>query len=149
MQHAACNRSLVWAVQCAELFACMLRRPAAHGDDHALALTDNDPGRPSAQIPGHNSSARTLTHAWRTHAAQGNITTWKKKEGDQVAPGQVLAEVETDKATIDWESQEDGYIAKILVPDGSKDIAVGAPVAVLVEEAGEVAAFKDYTPGGE
>lgn len=83
------------------------------------------------------------------HAAQGNITTWKKKEGDQVAPGQVLAEVETDKATIDWESQEDGYIAKILVPDGSKDIAVGAPVAVLVEEAGEVAAFKDYTSEGE
>ena len=73
---------------------------------------------------------------------QGNITTWKKKEGDQVSPGQVLAEVETDKATIDWEGQEDGYIAKLLVPNGAKDIAVGAPVAVLVDDKADVAAFK-------
>ena len=80
---------------------------------------------------------------------QGNITTWKKKEGDQVSPGQVLAEVETDKATIDWEGQEDGYIAKLLVPNGAKDIAVGAPVAVLVDDKADVAAFKDYTVGGE
>eukprot|EP00195_Chlamydomonas_chlamydogama_P014381 CAMPEP_0202890986 /NCGR_PEP_ID=MMETSP1392-20130828/1202_1 /ASSEMBLY_ACC=CAM_ASM_000868 /TAXON_ID=225041 /ORGANISM="Chlamydomonas chlamydogama, Strain SAG 11-48b" /LENGTH=545 /DNA_ID=CAMNT_0049574645 /DNA_START=324 /DNA_END=1961 /DNA_ORIENTATION=+ len=78
---------------------------------------------------------------------QGNIAQWKKKEGDQVAPGQILAEVETDKATIEWEAQEEGYIAKILKPDGSKEVAVGQPVAILVEEADAVAAFKNYTPG--
>lgn len=56
--------------------------------------------------------------------------------------------METDKATIDWEGQEDGYIAKLLVPDGAKDIAVGAPVAVLVDDKADVAAFKDFTIGG-
>jgi pyruvate dehydrogenase E2 component (dihydrolipoamide acetyltransferase) len=57
---------------------------------------------------------------------QGNIAAWKKKQGDQVAPGQILAEVETDKATIEWEGQEEGFLAKILKPDGAKDIAVRA-----------------------
>jgi pyruvate/2-oxoglutarate dehydrogenase complex dihydrolipoamide acyltransferase (E2) component len=44
---------------------------------------------------------------------QGNIATWLKKEGDQITPGTVLAEVETDKATIEWEAQEEGYLAKV------------------------------------
>jgi len=78
---------------------------------------------------------------------QGNIAAWRKNEGDQIAPGDVLAEVETDKATIEWESQEEGYIAKILAPSGTKDIPVGATVAILVEESDDVAAFKDYSEG--
>lgn len=49
---------------------------------------------------------------------------------------------------MEWEAQEEGFMAKILLPSGSKDIAVGTPVAVLVEEASEVANYKDYTPGG-
>jgi pyruvate dehydrogenase E2 component (dihydrolipoamide acetyltransferase) len=49
---------------------------------------------------------------------------------------------------MEWESQEDGYIAKLLLSDGAKDIAVGTPVVVLVEEPGDVAAFKSYTVGG-
>lgn len=84
-----------------------------------------------------------------SHLLQGNISKWKKKEGDQIGAGHILAEVETDKATIEWESQEEGYIAKIIMGDGSKDVAVGTPVAILVEEAESVAAFKNYTPGGE
>lgn len=52
---------------------------------------------------------------------QGNILEWKKKEGDRLAPGDEIAIVETDKATITWEAQEDGYLAKILVPDGNKE----------------------------
>lgn len=79
--------------------------------------------------------------------SQGNIVAWKKKEGDQVAPGDILCEVETDKATIEWEAQEEGFLAKILMPEGSKDIPVGTTVALLVEDAGEVAAFADYSPG--
>jgi pyruvate/2-oxoglutarate dehydrogenase complex dihydrolipoamide acyltransferase (E2) component len=51
-----------------------------------------------------------------------------------VAPGDVLCEVETDKATIAWEAQEEGYIAAILLQGGTKDIAVGTPAAVIVEE---------------
>lgn len=77
--------------------------------------------------------------------SQGNIAAWKKKEGEQVSPGDSIAEIETDKATMDWEAQEDGFIAKILAGDGSKDIAVGTPVLVFVEDEGDVAAFKDFT----
>lgn len=49
---------------------------------------------------------------------QGNIAAWRKAEGDSVAPGDILAEIETDKATIEWEAQEEGFIAKILKPAG-------------------------------
>lgn len=80
--------------------------------------------------------------------SQGNIVAWKKKEGDSVQPGDIYCEVETDKATIEWEAQEEGYIAKILKGDGSQNIDVGVPVAIVVEEQGDVAAFANYT-GGE
>lgn len=49
---------------------------------------------------------------------------WQVKEGDEVAPGTVLAEIETDKATLAFENQDEGFIAKILAPAGSKDIKV-------------------------
>ena len=75
----------------------------------------------------------------------GNILAWKKKVGDTVAPGDVWAEVETDKASMDWESQEEGVVAQILVPDGAQGIAVGQPVVVLVEEGAEVEPFAEFT----
>ncbi|MEW5316600.1 MAG: hypothetical protein WDW38_007963 [Sanguina aurantia] len=78
----------------------------------------------------------------------GNIAKWRVKEGDVVAPGLLYADVETDKATIEWESQEDGFIAKLLVADGAQNIEIGAPVLVIVEESSSIAAFKDWTPGG-
>ncbi|MEW5304831.1 MAG: hypothetical protein WDW36_007414 [Sanguina aurantia] len=77
----------------------------------------------------------------------GNIAKWRVKEGDVVAPGLLYADVETDKATIEWESQEDGFIAKLLVADGAQNIEIGAPVLVIVEESSSIAAFKDWTPG--
>lgn len=49
---------------------------------------------------------------------QGNIVAWRKADGDSVAPGDILAEIETDKATIEWEAQEEGFIAKIIKPAG-------------------------------
>ena len=55
----------------------------------------------------------------------GNIGTWQKKAGDSVAPGDVLVEIETDKAQMDFEFQEDGVLAKILKDAGEKDVAVG------------------------
>jgi len=55
----------------------------------------------------------------------GKITQWLKKEGDKVDAGDVIANVETDKATIDFVYQDDGYIAKLLVPEGSGNIKVG------------------------
>jgi pyruvate dehydrogenase E2 component (dihydrolipoamide acetyltransferase) len=55
----------------------------------------------------------------------GNIGAWQKKPGDTLAPGDVLVEIETDKAQMDFEFQEDGILAKILKESGEKDVAVG------------------------
>ena len=55
----------------------------------------------------------------------GNIGTWQKKAGDSISPGDVLVEIETDKAQMDFEFQEDGVLAKILKDAGEKDVAVG------------------------
>ncbi|KZT05919.1 pyruvate dehydrogenase [Laetiporus sulphureus 93-53] len=65
---------------------------------------------------------------------EGGIASWKKKEGETFAAGDVLLEIETDKATIDVEAQDDGVVAKIIAPDGAKNIAVGAPIAILGEQ---------------
>ena len=62
-------------------------------------------------------------------------------------PGDVLAAIETDKAVVDFEMQEEGYVAAILFPEGAKDVELGKVVAVLVEDEADVAAFKDYQPG--
>ncbi|KAG5355977.1 Dihydrolipoyllysine-residue acetyltransferase component of pyruvate dehydrogenase complex [Yarrowia sp. B02] len=76
---------------------------------------------------------------------QGNIGAWQKAVGDALAPGEVLVEIETDKAQMDFEFQDDGYLAKILLEAGAKDIAVGTPIGVYVEDEADVAAFKDFT----
>ncbi|XP_050387762.1 dihydrolipoyllysine-residue acetyltransferase component 1 of pyruvate dehydrogenase complex, mitochondrial [Argentina anserina] len=70
--------------------------------------------------------------------SQGNIAKWRKKEGDKIAVGDVLCEIETDKATLEFESLEEGFLAKILVPEGSKDVPVGQPIAVTVEDQDEI-----------
>eukprot|EP00252_Welwitschia_mirabilis_P003335 TRINITY_DN13413_c0_g1_i1.p1 TRINITY_DN13413_c0_g1~~TRINITY_DN13413_c0_g1_i1.p1 ORF type:complete len:536 (+),score=126.10 TRINITY_DN13413_c0_g1_i1:74-1681(+) len=80
---------------------------------------------------------------------QGNIAKWRKKEGDKVSPGDVLCEIETDKATIDMESMEEGYIAKIIKGDGSTDIKVGEVIAVMVDEEDDVEKFKDFSVSGD
>ncbi|KAK5780440.1 hypothetical protein RI543_002198 [Arxiozyma heterogenica] len=76
--------------------------------------------------------------------AHGNLAAWVKKEGDQLNVGDVIAEVETDKAQMDFEFQDEGYLAKILVPEGTKDVPVNKPIAVFVEDEADVAAFKDF-----
>jgi len=65
---------------------------------------------------------------------EGTIVKWMKKEGDAVSPGDVLCEIETDKATISMDSDEDGILAKIIVPDGSKNVKINQLIALMVEE---------------
>src|ERR1700761_5350768 len=71
---------------------------------------------------------------------KGNLAKWLKKEGDKVKPGDILAEIETDKATMEYEAIEEGTLAKILVPEGTADIAVNQPIAVLAAEGEDVKA---------
>ncbi|KAK2071069.1 hypothetical protein P8C59_005522 [Phyllachora maydis] len=82
----------------------------------------------------------------------GNIGAWQKKPGDSIAPGEVLVEIETDKAQMDFEFQEEGVLAKVLKETGEKDVPVGNPIAVLVEEGTDVSAFESFSladAGGE
>src|SRR2546428_9201346 len=65
---------------------------------------------------------------------QGRLAKWLKKEGDAVRSGDVLAEIETDKATMEVESVDDGTLAKILVPGGTDNVAVNTPIAVIAEK---------------
>lgn len=82
----------------------------------------------------------------------GTISKWNVAEGDSFAAGDSLAVIETDKASMDFEAQDDGVVAKLLVDAGAAEVAVGVPIIVTVEEEGDVAAFKDFAPdaaGGE
>jgi len=65
---------------------------------------------------------------------QGNIGAWQKKVGDKVVPGDVLVEIETDKAQMDFEFQEEGVLAKILQESGAKDVAVNNVRVQLIPE---------------
>src|ERR1700756_2980824 len=74
---------------------------------------------------------------------EGNLAKWLKKEGDEVHSGDVLAEIETDKATMEVEAVDDGTIGKILVPEGAQGIKVNAPIALLLGEGEEASALSN------
>ncbi|WP_425393945.1 pyruvate dehydrogenase complex dihydrolipoamide acetyltransferase [Brucella intermedia] len=71
---------------------------------------------------------------------EGNLSKWLVKEGDKIAPGDVIAEIETDKATMEVEAVDEGTIAKIVVPAGSEGVKVNALIAILAEEGEDAAA---------
>ncbi|CAB9522053.1 acetyltransferase component 3 of pyruvate dehydrogenase complex, mitochondrial [Seminavis robusta] len=74
----------------------------------------------------------------------GSIASWNLKEGDAFIAGEVFCSVETDKATVDFEAQDDGVVAKILVDAGPDEIQCGQPILVTVEEGEDVSAFSDF-----
>src|ERR1700719_3691418 len=80
---------------------------------------------------------------------KGNLAKWLKKEGDKVKAGDILAEIETDKATMEYEAIDEGVIAKILVPEGTADIAVNQPIAVLATEGEDVKAASAGAPAAK
>src|SRR5215468_2105474 len=69
---------------------------------------------------------------------KGNLARWLKKEGDKIKSGDVIAEIETDKATMEYEAVDDGTLAKIMVPEGTQDVAVNSVIAVLAGEGEDV-----------
>ncbi|MGB7040519.1 MAG: pyruvate dehydrogenase complex dihydrolipoamide acetyltransferase [Xanthobacteraceae bacterium] len=71
---------------------------------------------------------------------KGNLAKWLKKEGDAVKTGDVIAEIETDKATMEYEAVDDGTMAKIVVPEGTQDVAVNQLIAVMAQEGEDVKA---------
>ncbi len=97
--------------------------------------------------PDSDMATNVLMPALSPTMEQGKLTKWLKKEGDPVKSGDVIAEIETDKATMEVEAVDDGLIAKILVPDGTENVAVNTPIAVIAGE-GETAS-SEVAPGSE
>jgi len=77
---------------------------------------------------------------------KGNLAKWLKKEGDAVKTGDVIAEIETDKATMEVEAIDDGTLGKIFVPEGTNDVAVNTPIAMILAEGEDRAALKEGKP---
>ena len=75
---------------------------------------------------------------------EGNLAKWLKQEGDEVHSGDVLAEIETDKATMEVEAVDDGKIGKILVPEGAQGIKVNEPIALLLGEGEDASAIEKF-----
>lgn len=79
---------------------------------------------------------------------EGNLAKWLMNEGDAVSAGDVIAEIETDKATMEVEAVDEGVLGKILVPDGTEGVQVNQPIALLLEEGEDEGALKDYLAAG-
>ena len=90
-------------------------------------------------------SVEILLPAMSPTMTEGNVAKWNYKEGDKVAPGDVLAEIETDKATMELETDEEGVLGKILVAEGSEGIAVGTLIAVILEDGEDSSALEGIT----
>ena len=84
-------------------------------------------------------SVKILMPALSPTMEKGNLAKWLKKEGDKVKSGDIIAEIETDKATMEVEAVDEGILAKILVPAGSQDVAVNEVIALIADEGEDVA----------
>src|SRR5207247_5514400 len=77
---------------------------------------------------------------------KGNLAKWLKQEGDPVKSGDVIAEIETDKATMEVEAVDEGTLGKILVPEGTNDVAVNTPIAMILAEGEDASTMSDVHP---
>jgi len=77
---------------------------------------------------------------------KGNLAKWLKKEGDAIKSGDVIAEIETDKATMEVEATDEGTLGKILVPEGTQDVAVNTPIATILGDGEDASAIPAATP---
>jgi pyruvate dehydrogenase E1 component beta subunit len=80
---------------------------------------------------------------------KGNLAKWLKKEGDTVKSGDIIAEIETDKATMEVEAADEGTLGKILVPEGTQDVAVNTPIAVILSDGEKAGDIKASAPKAE
>ncbi|MDX1923702.1 MAG: pyruvate dehydrogenase complex dihydrolipoamide acetyltransferase [Rickettsiaceae bacterium] len=80
---------------------------------------------------------------------EGNLAKWLKNEGDKIKPGDVIAEIETDKATMEVEAVDEGILARILVSPGTEGVEVNSVIALILEEGADKALLQNYTPKGK
>ena len=88
-------------------------------------------------------SIQILMPALSPTMTEGAVSRWLKKEGDEVHSGDVIAEIETDKATMEYEAVDEGRLGKIIVPEGTQGVQVNQPIAILLEEGEDASAIGD------
>merc|ERR1711936_1250484 len=108
-----------------------------------LGLTTARYASSGADLPSHEL---VKLPALSPTVEQGTIVTWEKKVGDQLSEGDLLCEIETDKATMGFETPEEGFLAKILISAGTKDIPIGKPLCIIVQDVGDISKFESYEP---
>src|SRR5580658_2095572 len=91
-------------------------------------------------------STEVLMPALSPTMTEGKIARWVKSEGDEVHAGDVLAEIETDKATMEVEAVDEGILAKLLIPEGTDHVAVNTPIAVIAADGEDVAETPKAAP---
>src|SRR5438105_12374328 len=87
-------------------------------------------------------ASEVLMPALSPTMTEGKIARWVKSEGESVRAGDVLAEIETDKATMEVEVVDEGVLAKIVIPEGTDHVAVNTPIALIAENGEDVGALK-------
>ncbi|EFA76192.1 dihydrolipoamide acetyltransferase [Heterostelium album PN500] len=127
---------------------------AAAAPAPAAAAAPKEAPKPAAAAPKPAASSKTYPKhivvgmpALSPSMETGGLAKWNKKVGDQVKVGDIIAQVETDKATMDFECLESGYVAKILVPAGTSGVNIDSPVCILAAKKEDIDKFNDYTVG--
>ncbi|XP_043477301.1 dihydrolipoyllysine-residue acetyltransferase component of pyruvate dehydrogenase complex, mitochondrial isoform X2 [Leptopilina heterotoma] len=110
-----------------------------------LMVYQQQPVRYYADFPDH---VKVVLPALSPTMETGTIVSWQKKEGEKLNEGDLLAEIETDKATMGFETPEEGYLAKIIIASGTKNVPIGKLVCIIVADQASVAAFKDFKDDG-
>lgn len=100
----------------------------------------------SKDLPSHT---KVTLPALSPTMEMGTIVSWEKQEGDALNEGDLMAQIETDKATMEFETPEEGFLAKIILPAGSKDVPIGKLLCIIVENKEDVDSFKDFVAGEE
>src|SRR5690349_1650113 len=122
-----------------------MRRPSSRPTTPSPILPSSTPTFTPSRQPHSHSPMPTpvLMPALSPTMEKGNLAKWLKKEGEAVKSGDVIAEIETDKATMEVEAVDEGTLGKILVPEGTNDVAVNTPIAMILAEGEDAAALKD------
>src|SRR5438094_7485802 len=94
-------------------------------------------------------ATQVLMPALSPTMTEGKIARWVKSEGEAVRAGDVLAEIETDKATMEVEAIDEGVLAKIVIPEGTEHVAVNTPIAVISGNGEDVGALEKPTPAAK
>merc|ERR1719264_862639 len=112
---------------------------------HSTQLLATTPTQPQVRCySSHPPHVKVTLPALSPTMEMGSIVTREKKEGDKVSEGDLLCEIETDEATMGFETPEEGYLAKVFIEAGTRDIPIGKLLCIIVEEQEDVAKFADF-----